>query len=425
MGYARSQLACWFLALTGPLVLAAAEQPRVEAIPAGQYPALLLIKSDLEHHRSQRNSLMIATFEGDEPHLREVLTAQSVRATPLADSAFLLEADQYPSDRSLWEQRHFLVDFRTGDQVLLSRSRSRDRLVHFQCLRSAPERNEAMLLRYGQGTDRSTLVHVDLATLATTPRYAIPRTDETSGFHGLHMGISPDFRLAAAMVCDEPRELDRASRRWRSRFSLVVLDLQKMEKIELVHDIVLETSPYSGLSVRPPPYVWTSPQEILYQDMIPEDDEERAVRQEGQYVLKCVNVQTGKVTEWLRKRLPLTSARGRMWRDRYTGELRYEGFTVDTSNRRLVPCRPGYSVESTHGRIVIRFRRQVLYKGRSTHYQTCPSHSGEHFAYSVRYHEDTGGPAVFAKTRRMTEPVLVSEKAFLRQLVAWVEGPGD
>jgi len=366
---------------------------------------------------------MIATFVGGQAHVQKVMTSQYIKAIQLSDSVFLLQASQHPKDRSLWKQVHYLLDFRTGDQVLLGTSQSREKLVHFSCLLSVPERNEAVIIRYGQGTDRTTLMHVDLRTLATTARYTIPRTDATRGFHGgPHMKLSPDFRLIAAMSPYEPPEQQRAPR--RSYSWLRVLDLETMNTVELDDEVMVEISAFSSHGYGTPPFEWTTAGDILYQDMIPEDVNEGRFRREADYVLKCANVKTRKVTEWVRRRLPMTPDGGSMQRDWFTGELRYQNFTVDERGHSLIPYRPCYSVKVGCGSVEIRFRDQVLHQhkgGFSSYGQGCISHSRQHFAYFVRFVDGARRPTVFAKTADMREPLVVAEVPFYTTLVTWIE----
>lgn len=397
--------------------------PRFQPIPKERWPALLYVQEDIDCDPPDRSSLMIATFDRDEPALQKVMTSQYVKGVQLGDATFLLEADNYPKDRSQWTQHHFLVNFETGAHVLLGRSRSRDKLVHHWCLRSVPDRNKAVILRYGQGTTENTLIDVDLTTLKTTTRHTFPRNDATAGFHGPHMEISPDFRLLAAMVGRDtggPRTVSL-----RSRFSLRVLDLETMKAVTLDDKVEVEIGPTSSHGGGRPPYEWVDDRRILYLHMIPADAEESEWRTEADCVLKCVNVRSKTTREWARKRLRLTLGGGYMGRDWLTGELRYGDFTVDTRKRALVPYRPCYSVKRGSGRTEIRFRGQILYQQEGRRYAPsawgCVSRSQEHFAHFVRFDNGAGTPTVYAKTRDMEQPVRVAEVPFYTTLVAWIE----
>ncbi len=415
------RLACCAFAWMSSFAAGGEEEPRFEPIPEEQYPALVFVQEDIKADAPDRSSLMVATFVGDKPTVQKVMTAQNVKAVQLSDAVFLLEADQYPKDRALWSQAHFLVNFHTGSSVLLSRSKSRDKLVHLQCLLSMPNNDEAIILRYGQGTEESTLIHVDLKTLETTPRYTLPRIDATREFHGPHIKISPDFRLIAAMVRREQREPRTASR--RSSFSLRVLDLETMKATELDDKVMVEISPASSFGYGTPPFEWINAQDILYQHMIPEDVEEGRFRHKAQYVLQCVNVKSKKITEWDRRRLPLTLAGGDIRRDWLTGELRYQDFIVDTRSHKVIPYRPCYSVKLGSGSTEIRFRDKVLHqhKGGYSYAQGCISHSREQFAYFVRFDNKAGTPTVFAKIRDMKQQVVVTEVPFYTTLLTWIE----
>ncbi|MHC4406281.1 MAG: hypothetical protein ACYTG0_42145 [Planctomycetota bacterium] len=421
MGNACIRLACCAFTWMFSFAAAGEEAPRFEPIAEEQYPGLVFVQEDTTADPSDRSSLMIATFDGDKPTVQKVMTSQYVKAVQLTDSVFLLEADQYPKDHLQWMQSHFLVNFQTGSHVLLSRSKSRDKLVHLWCLRSVPDKNEAVILRYGQGTDKSTLIHVDLKTLETTPRYALPRTNAARGFHGPHMKISPDLRLLAAMIGREQQVPRTASR--SSSFSLRVLDLETSKATELDDKVTVEISPVSSFAGGTPPFEWISAQDILYQHMIPEDVDEGRFRHEAQYVLKCANVKSTTTSEWQRKRLSLTLDGGNMCRDWLTAELRYHDFTVDTRSRSLLRYHPCHSVKLSPEGKEIWFRGKLLHdhKGRHAYVRRCASRSQEHFAFFVRSDDNTDTPTVYAKTKNMRQLVKVAEVPFYTTLVSWIE----
>jgi hypothetical protein len=304
---------------------------------------------------------------------------------------------------------------------LLSRSKSIDNLVHLKCLRSVPDKKEAVILRYGQGTDKSTLIHVDLNTLEATPRYTLPRTDATRGFKGPHMKISPDFSKLAAMVGPEQLPPRTASR--RSSFSLRVLDLETMKVTELDDEVTVEINLISSFDHGTPPFEWMNAQNILYQHMPPEDVAEGEFRPKAQHVLKRANVESKQTTEWQRKRLRLALDGGEMWRDWLTGKLRYHDFTVDTAIRSLLPYDPCYSVTHSPEGTEIRFRGKLLHHqaGRHARVQACASPSQVHVAFFVRSDDGTDTPTVYAQTNDMTQPVKVAEAPFYTTLVSWIE----
>lgn len=421
MSTARLRDTCFILAVMFPFVALADQEPSFERLSKDQYPALLFIQEDINCDPHNRSSLMIATFDSGKSVVQKVMTSQYVNAVQLTDSVFLLEADQHPKDRSQWEQSRFLVDFQTGSHVLLSRSKSRNKLVHLRCLRSVPDKNEAVILQYGQGTDKSTLIHVDLKTLQTTELYTLPRTDAMRWFHGPHMKISPDFKLIATMAGREQREPRTAYR--GSSFSLCVLDLETMKKTVLDDEVMVQISASSSFSGGTPPYEWISNQDILYQHITPEDVDEGEFRHEAQYILKCANVEHKKVTEWFKKRLRLTLDGGNMHLNWLTGELQYQDFTVDTYGHSLIPYQTCYSVKRGPDSTEIRFRDQVLHqhKGHYPYAQGCISHSQEHFAYFIRFDNKDGNPTVFAKTRDMKQQVFVAEVPYYTTLVTWIE----
>lgn len=258
---------------------------------------------------------------------------KNLESEQLSNNVFLLQVKYYPTDRSLWEQTFYLADFQTGSFVLLSKSQSGDKLVHIRTLRIDPQRKEAALLRYGQGTDKNTFIHVDLKTLKTKDLCVLPRTTDTLGFSGPGIKISPDFKFAAAMIINQ--EIDSLF-----YYSLRIIELQTLKITELDNNIMVEISPISSIHPGHPPFEWVSNKNILYQNMLPQKSNETSFRHNGEYVLKCIDIKTKKVEQWAKKIMPLTLDGGKINYDWFTGEIWFHDFIVDANNHTLIPPKP-------------------------------------------------------------------------------------
>ena len=399
------------------------EQPSIQNIPLLKFPALVYTQEDLSLEETQRTSLMITTIVEGKADIKKIMSAQYMNATQLSDTLFLLEADQRPQERSLWRQTQYLVDFKTGSTVILCDSISWDKLIHYYCLRSVPERDEAVLLRYGQGTDRSTLVHVDMKTLQTKTLYVLPEQSKTPGFsNNPRVKISPDFKKLAAMI-DPNQQNQRPPQSRHSDYSLRVLDLDTM-KIRVIEDnLKVQINPRSSLDYGWPSFEWISSNEILYQNMVPID------LSKSQYILKCANIKDNKTIQWLTKQLPLTTiGGGNLSCDWLTGEIYFHNFLVDIKNKTLLPITSNFLVEKTSNSAVISFDGEMLYK-RSGYVDVskCVSHSKKNFAYFVRFgsiKDGDSGSGLYVKINQLEKPILVSEPTCDTHLITWIENTG-
>lgn len=394
-------------------------EPLIEAISTEQLPALVFMQENNDAKSTERRSLMLATFDGGKAVVQRIMTSEHVEAVQLSDRVFLLKAAPFPP----YQQACFLVNFRTGQRVRLSIGEPRDKLIHLRCLRSVPDKNQAMILQYGPETETESLLQVDLNTLQAVARYLLPRSDATQGIQGPRMKISPDFTSLAAMVAQQENKVQPPAR--QLAFSLRVFNLETMKTTELDAQIVVEISPVSSLPGGTPPFEWIGDQDILYQHMIPWEADDNNLRLHGQYVLKCVNIKSKKVTEWIRKQMPLTLDGGNLNHDWLTGELQYNDFIVDTRMRGLRPYCPCFSVKWDRSGTEISFHDDILYRqsGRRQPAQACASRNQEHIAYSLRL-DDKGNSMLYAKIKGMKEVVEVSKAGFCTPLM-WIEGDDE
>ncbi len=394
------------------------EETTIQNIPVRQFPALVYTQEDLSLEETQRTSLMIATIIEGKADIQKIMAAQSINAAQLSNTVFLLQANQYPHDSSVWQQTQFLVDFKTGSKVLLCKSQSRDKLVHYYCLRSVPEKNEAVLLRYGQGTDKSTLIQVDLKTLETKTKFTFPEKEKLPEFNGPHVKISPDFKHLAAMIGPYlGNQISSQSRQPGN--SLKVLDLDTM-KITIIDDKVqVQLSPHSSIGYVRPPFDWISNDEILYQNMIP------IKLGESQYVLKCANIKNNTTTEWLTKQLPLTIGGGNLSCDWFTGEVYFQGFLVDLKNKILLPKIDSCSIKQDSYRTEINFNGKLIFNYDDYLYvDSCISHSKNNFAFFVRFNGNEQN-ALYIKNKDINEPAIILQDSSNTDIIAWIENTGE
>jgi hypothetical protein len=397
-----------------------AEDVSVPQISASQFPALVFTQEDASLDISQRTSLMIATVNEGKAKIQKVMTAQYIGATQLSDTVFILQADQRPQDRSQWQQTQYIIDFKTGSKVLLCNSQSWDKLVHYICLRSFPEKNEAVLLRYGQGTDRSTLIQVNLKSLEIKLLSTFPEKDKMPEFNtNPYIKISPDFKKLAAMI--GPYEVNQTQVEYvrQSNFSLRVLDINTM-KTTIIDDKVNVAISALASTGDTPPFEWISPEEILYQNIITVD------WKESQYVLKCANTTNITTTEWLTKTCPLTTRSGKISCDWFTKQVCYNDFIVDINNRALLPIISNYVIKRDSQTTEISFNNELLLKYNGyADVATSISSSKKNFAYFVRWGiQDGKNVALYVKTFQEKQPVLICELpsyTLLPEFMTWIE----
>jgi hypothetical protein len=393
--------------------------PRPQAVALQAYPALVYVEDGLPGRQDHRSRLSVATFEGGAPRVRAVLESQYLRADPLSDTAFLLEASERPAELARWAQTLYLADLGSSKVEFLSRSVSRARLVHFFCLRTLPGEGRAMLVRYGQGASEVTLLEVDLASLQVTPRLTLPQAAQEQGFRPPLLGLSPDLKHCAVMVAPADEKVGVPT-----RYSLRLLDLQTMKATELDDDVRVQVSPESSLGWGRPPYEWLNDHEVLYQDMLP-SAEEQEFPTNAVCVLKSVDISTGLVSEWLRREMGLTIDGGRMARDPFTGQLFWQGLVVDTEHRTVAPYEPGYSltIDRQEG-TTLRFDGELLFHQDQADYSLRPalSRSRKNLAWFVRS-EGEDGSALHVKVAGR-EPVAITGLSPFTEVVAWVEEPG-
>ena len=227
--------------------------------------------------------------------------------------------------------------------------------------------------------------------------------------------------------------------------------------VDLDVDLRLELSPLSSFSTdyARPPVEWITNHEIIYQHIPSETDSKQPGLKTGQGgsgritferspVLKIVNIDTNRVSQCARQKLPLTLGGGTMRRHPLTGEIVYQDeWIVDVRRKRLTPRNDPFSVVKRHpadkdGQTVVRDKEKELFRGKRLYLGDCISPSHKHFAYALRHRLPTAEAResaarrgnwhveLYAKAEGMDDPVKVVEGSYRRITpVAWIEDVND
>lgn len=348
-------------------------------IPLGEEngPALVF----LDESSVPYTSLYTAIVREEQVEIRKIISSRSINVTKMDESVLLVNTSEYPQDRSQWIQAFYLVDLKQGTVALLSRSRSRDKLVHIVCLRTLPGEDRAMLLRYGQGTESNQLLEVNLTNLDVMIRNSFPKDGDFSLFSRPQMQLSPDFRWLATIMPDmEPQEWTGST-----DYTLRSLDLETLTFSDLDPNISVMIASISSLAYGTPPFDWISDTQILYQHMpVPELLDPFAM--EGTYVLKCVDILTQEISEWTTKQMPMTLDGGSLKMDPFTGDIHFHDYIVDPNTKTLSLYEVPYKIESDVPNKIseITFNGEVIYSGYYGRTSVALSDSQQYFAYFVR-----------------------------------------
>ena len=384
-----------------------------EPIAKRDYPALIFIEDEANTSPNLifQGNLYVVTVTDGKVKCQKIITPHYVQATQISDSVFLAQANEYPfGEYEKWRQSIYLVNFASGSSVLLSESVSRDKLVHYFCIRSDLNSNKAVLLRYGQGTENPQLFEIDLKTLEQKLLYIIPKKDIILPFPNVK--LSPDFNRLAAMV---PSSNDFKT------FTLRIIDLKTMKVSELDTKVALQISPVSSRGGTPP-LEWISNNEILYQDMLPQKGDSLSFNK-GTYILKCCNIDTKKTSEWIRQEMPLRTDGGSLKLNPFTGniEYMYNQYIVDVKKHSLIPNKPAFSVIQNYDKKP----SEVYYHGKMIYKDVCSfgciSHSSNNFAFFTRPDIKANLSVIQAVINGNEKPVQVKEVSNSTNLLCWIE----
>jgi hypothetical protein len=175
-------------------------------------------------------------------------------------------------------------------------------------------------------------------------------------------------------------------------YTLRNLDLETLTFSDLDPNVSVMLSPISSLGWGIPPYDWISDTQILYQHMpVPELFDPCAM--EGTYVLKCVDVLTQEISEWVTNQMPLTLDGGYLKKDPFTGVILYHDYIVDPNTKTLSFVQLPYEIEHSASDKIseIKYGGEVIYSGYYGSARVVLSDSEKYFAYYVRPYNEVMG----------------------------------
>ena len=347
-------------------------------------PALMFVNESSEPNAYGRTSLYTTSFPGDTIQTQKILTSQYLQVDQISNSAVFIRTHTVLDD--LWHIAFYLADVRQGKQVLLSESQEPNDPIHFYCLRAVPEDNRALLFRYGPGVESNQILDVNLTTLAVDEHYNFPKDGEYDLFSWspTYLQVSPDGRHLTTMALDLERFV------WGEEYTyyrLKHLDLETLTLTDLDPNVSVMVGRWSSHAYGIPPHDWISPTEILYQHM-PVPDPIDPYAEEGTYVLKSVNIETGDISTWTTHQMPMTMDGGSLNLDPFTGIIHYHDFIVDPNSKTVQDPQLPYEVIRDYKQktSTICFNDEVLYTGE-IYYGTVNvllSPSERYFAYQAQ-----------------------------------------
>lgn len=378
------------------------------SISRNQYPALVFIEG-----KGLRPHLYVAHFAGGTAHRQEILCARSIYVYRLGETMFLIRAAAEPEGTNV-----FVVDLHSGLMKLVAQT------PRFHLLRSEPDRNKAMLIRFERGMPEIDLVELDLSSLKTTLRHTIKGKLLREKFSGLgpRMKLSPDFKhIAFVSLRDQPGV------RRESQYALRLLDLGVMKASDLDPHVRVEISGISSHAMGSPPFEWISDHQIIYQHVIPSRTQKPGYGMNCVHVLKVVDIDTGTTWECLRADLRLTLDGGNLAANPLNGRIVYrDRWLVDVDKGVLTPKDGSFFVERGYQmhRTMLFDGDRVLHSGKDDLVHDLISASQKHFAYSLRPHSAAPNLLVrlYVKLDGVPDPIQVAEGPYLpTQPIAWIE----
>jgi len=382
--------------------------------------------------------------EGQYPALVFVVSARALRVDQLNNTLFLAITKDNTGSGAV-----YAIDLNAGVMTRLPLS------TRIRLLRAVPEQKKAMLMVIDEDMSEIKLIELDLATLEVAVRHTLAgrlfaraRQDKPDRTIESHVRLSPDFtRLVFASPQDDGT----------NTHALRLLDLSTKNTVDLDVDLRLELSPISSFSTdyARPPVEWITNHEIIYQHIPSQATSKKPGLKTGQgpnerlafgrlHEMRIANVDTRRVSQCVRQKLPLTLGGGTMQRHPLTGEIVYQDeWIVDVRRKRLTPRNDPFSVVKRHpadknGQTVVRDKEKELFRGKRLYLDDCISPSHKHFAYALRHRLPTAEAResaarrgdwhvdLYAKAEGMDDPVKVVGGSY-RQItpVAWIEDVND
>jgi hypothetical protein len=418
------KLAVLFLIFALPFtsfLAARQEQLTCPRITKDHRPALLFADGSVAETR-----LCVAYMDGNVVHGEPIVSAKYLdEITQLDNSVFFISTTE--ADRS---HRNYVVDLDTGTIRLIARTNG------MRCLRAEPARKTAMLIDVDGSAGEIRFLELRLASLQAKECQMLSRASLGDEFNSIfhRFKISPDFRQIAYLRYKGGNRSGRIVERI-SEFELKSMDLQSLNAEVLDDSVRVEIPGISSFAGGAPPFDWISNHQVLYQDMIYQDQAGGAAglqtempslfRLNGLHVFKTVDIGTGVISEHFRKQLRMALDGGSLEAEPLTGRLIFNrNYVLDHEKDELIDRNLPFSVfsDSAQGRIEIRSSSDVLYSGKAICMVTRLSASRKYFAYLLSPEGNMGPSELFAVFDARLQPVKVVEGPYSpTQPIGWIE----
>ena len=422
----------------------AEEEVNGPRISPDKRPALLLVEAPTadsplaekptEDRPMKKSNLCVAHFEGGKLHKDVLASASYFEVSQLDHAVFLVCLVKVPFFGVVHKGEVYAIDFDPATPKDINSAAVRPLGTHWpiHCLRSLPRRGKAMLAEVDLSKDEVRLLELDFLTLKTRLRHTLTKTQLGYEFRevGPRLRLSPDLKRVAYVSRTTPKKYERFS-----EYILRVLDLSSGRTEDLDNNVSVQVSPKSHyVFCGVPPLQWISNQEVLYQDMVRSDEDAESAL-ETVCVLKSVNVQTKRISERLRKRLPLTFDGGSLHANPLEEGIVYrDNWVVDLDRGALTARIPsafrGLRDASISEALILTYRGT----GRV---DTCISPSGRNFAYFLRtrltfrsWNSELWAGKLYAKVDGLGEPIQVAQGTYYKYAhhsdlftrpIAWIE----
>jgi len=371
-----------------------------------QRPALLFVEGPVE-----KSNLCVAYFDSKTAHNEKIVSAKYLLVTQLDNAVFLVSVKD-----SSTKGKIYAIDLGRGITKLLAES------TRIHCLRSEPRRKTAMLVDANMGIGEVRLIELNLANLETTLRHTLKKELLGDRFNGIgpRMKLSPDFKH----IVYASRKSDKVPELW-SEYILRVLDLSTMKIEDLDNNVGVQISALSSRGWGRLPFEWINNNEVIYQDMVPnEPDEIFRPPFQALNVFKIVDIETKKISELLRRELPLTLDGGSLITNPLNEQLIYNNkWILDQRKKTFNPKDLPFSIVTNRlaNQMQVLSGTDVLYSDSARYVGGCISPSGNNFAFSLRPKTRSLAEEVYAKVRGLPEPIKVAEGPSWTRAIGWIE----
>lgn len=371
-----------------------------------QRPALLFFQGPVD-----KRELCVAYFDGQTAQNEKIASAKYFMVTQL-DNAVFLVCEKSSSTKG----RVYAMDLGRGIANLLAES------TRIHCLRSEPKMKKAMLVDANMSIGEVRLIELNLANLKVTLRHTLKKELLGDRFNGIGPGmkLSPDFRH----IVYASRKGDKVHENW-SEYILRILNLATMKIENLDTNVGVQISAFSSRGWGRLPFEWINNNEVIYQDMVPNEPNEISIPPfQALNVFKIVDIETKKISELLRRELPLTLDGGSLIANPLNGQLIYnKKYILDLRKKTFKPKDLPFSIVTNRltKQMQVLSGTDVLYSDSARYVGGCISPSGNNFAYSLRPKTRSLAEELYAKVRGLPEPIKVAEGPSWIRAIGWIE----